>query len=354
MNKTFLSFVKKECLHIIRDPRTLLVAIMIPVIQMILFGFAISTEVNSIDVAAIVPHPTSASANALGRLIENPYINYTGQLATGDEIHSALSSNKVMAVVSFSPDYETDGKVQIVLDGSNPVIAQTASGYLTGIINGSAGNAAPPVRILYNPQLLSSYNFVPGIMGLIFMLICAMLTSVSIVREKETGTMEILLVSPIKPYMIVLAKLVPYFLLALIDLTLILLIAYFALGIPLSGSMAALLVLSFIYIALSLSIGLFVSTLVDSQMAALLICGMVLIMPAVMLSGLMFPIENMPLVLQWITNIIPAKWYIASMRKVMIQGLGFDYVWTELAVISGITILLLSITIKRFNNRLTS
>lgn len=352
MNKTFLSFIKKECLHIIRDPRTLLVAIMIPVIQLILFGFAISTEVNSIDVAAVVPHPTSATSTALGRLINNPYINYTGQLQSGNEIHTVLASNKDMAVISFSPDYETDGRVQIVLDGSNPVIAQTASGYLTGIISGTTTNALPPVKILYNPQLLSSYNFVPGIMGLIFMLICAMLTSVSIVREKETGTMEILLVSPIKPYMIILAKLVPYFLLALIDLMLILLIARFALGVPLSGSMGALLLLSFVYIALSLCIGLFVSTLVDSQMAALLICGMILIMPAIMLSGLMFPIENMPLVLQWLSNIIPAKWYIASMRKVMIQGLGFDYIWTELAVISGITLLLLTLTIKRFNNRL--
>ena len=352
MNKTFLSFVKKECLHIIRDPRTLLVAIMIPVVQMVMFGFAISTEVNSIDVAAVVPHPTSATAQALGRLINNPYVNYIGALPSGNEIHLALSSNDVMAVVSFSPDYETDGKVQIVLDGSNPVIAQTASGYLTGILSGTAGNAAPPVRILYNPLLLSSYNFVPGIMGLIFMLICAMLTSVSIVREKETGTMEILLVSPIKPYMIVLAKLVPYFFLALIDLSVILLIARYALGVPLSGSMAALLLLSFIYIALSLCIGLFVSTLANNQMTALLICGMVLIMPAIMLSGLMFPIENMPVILQWISNIIPAKWYIASMRKVMIQGLGFDYIWTELAVISGITLLLLTMTIKRFNNRL--
>lgn len=352
MNKTFLSFIKKECLHIIRDPRTLLVAIMIPVVQMIMFGFAISTEVNSIDVAAVVPHPTSATSEAIGRLIHNPYINYTGQLPTGNEIHTALTSNKVMAVVSFSPDYEIDSKVQIALDGSNPVIAQTASGYLTGIISGTATNAAPPVKILYNPQLLSSYNFVPGIMGLIFMLICAMLTSVSIVREKETGTMEILLVSPIKPYMIVLAKLVPYFLLALVDLTFILLIARYALGVPLSGSMSALLVLSFVYIALSLCFGLFISTLVDTQMTALLICGMMLIMPATMLSGLMFPIENMPLVLQWFSNIIPAKWYIASMRKVMIQGLGFDYIWTELAVISGITLLLLSLTIKRFNNRL--
>lgn len=352
MNKTLLSFVKKECLHIIRDPRTLLVAIMIPVVQMIMFGFAISTEVNSIDVAAVVPHPTSATSEALGRLINNPYINYVGQLPTGNEIHTALASNNVMAVVSFSPDYETDGETQIVLDGSNPVIAQTASGYLSGILSGSASNAAPPVRILYNPQLLSSYNFVPGIMGLIFMLICAMLTSVSIVKEKETGTMEILLVSPIKPYMIVLAKLVPYFILALVDLTLILLIARYALGVPLTGSMSALLLLSFIYIALSLSFGLFISTLVDNQMTALLICGMVLIMPATMLSGLMFPIENMPLVLQWISDIIPARWYIASMRKVMIQGLGFEYIWTELAIISGITILLISLTIKRFNNRL--
>lgn len=352
MNKTFLSFVRKEIIHILRDPRTLLVAVMIPIVQMILFGFAISMEVNSIDVAAVVPHPTSATSEALGRLISNPYVNYTGQLASADEIHPELASNRSMAVISFSPDYETDGKVQVVLDGSNPVISQTASGYLTGILSASSAAAMPPVRVLYNPLLLSSYNFVPGIMGLIFMLICAMLTSVSIVREKETGTMEILLVSPIKPQMIILAKLVPYFLLALFDLMLILLIAYFALGVPLTGSMTALFVLSFIYIVLSLGIGMFVSTLVDSQMTALLICGMVLIMPATMLSGLMFPVENMPRGLQWISNIIPARWYIASMRKVMIQGLDFKFVWSELAVLCAMTLIILTITIKRFKSRL--
>lgn len=352
MNKTFLSFVRKEVIHILRDPRTLFVALMIPIVQMILFGFAISTEVNSVEVAAVVPHPSAATAQALGRLMNNPYINYQGQLESPGEIHPELAANRVMAVVSFSPDYEVDGKAQVVLDGSNPVIAQTASAYISSILAGQTPAATPTMRVLYNPLLRSSYNFVPGIMGLIFMLICAILTSVSIVREKETGTMEILLVSPIKPQMIILAKLVPYFLLALIDLVSILLIAYFALGVPLTGSMTALFVLSFVYIILSLSFGLLVSTLVDSQMAALLICGMVLIMPATMLSGLMFPIENMPVALQWVSHIIPAKWYIQALRKVMIQGLDFRYIQTELLILVGITLLMLTVTIKRFKSRL--
>ncbi len=352
MNKTFISFIRKEITHILRDRRTLFVALMIPVVQMILFGFAISTEVNSVEVAAVVPHPSAATAQALGRLMNNPYIDYRDQLDSPTEIHPELAANRVMAVVMFSADYERNGEVQVVLDGSNPVIAQTASTYITSILAGETPVAAPSMRVLYNPLLKSSYNFVPGIMGLIFMLICAILTSVSIVREKETGTMEILLVSPIKAQMIILAKLVPYFLLALIDLTAILLIAYFALGVPLTESMAALFVLSFVYIILSLGFGLLVSTLVDSQMAALLICGMVLIMPATMLSGLMFPIENMPVALQWVSRIIPAKWYIESLRKVMIQGLDFRYVQTELAVLSAMTIFILTVTIKRFKSRL--
>ena len=208
------------------------------------------------------------------------------------------------------------------------------------------------MTILYNPQLKSAYNFVPGIMGLIFILICAMLTSVSIVREKETGTMEVLLVSPIRPVMIVVAKMVPYFILACIDLAVILLIARFALDVPLSGSLAAIFILSFIYIVLSLALGLLISTLVDSQMVALLMAGMVLIMPVMMLSGMLYPIENMPAILRGVSCIVPARWYIEATRKIMVEGLGFGYIFMELAILTGMTLFLIIVSVKRFKKRL--
>lgn len=352
MRKSFTAFIKKEILHILRDPRTMLIALLIPIVQMILFGFAISTEVNNIDVMVAAPNINPAVESKVAQLSHNPYITFKGCIPT-DEVNHQLSSNEALAVVVFSEDFGISGKSQIVIDGSNTTTAQTAASYITQMLSDDTGNAlAPGITILYNPQLKSSYNFVPGIMGMIFILICAMLTSVSIVREKETGTMEVLLVSPIRPVMIVVAKMIPYFLLTCIDLALILIIAKYALDVPLSGSMTALLAISLVYILLSLALGLFVSTLVQSQMAALLISGMVFMMPVIMLSGMMFPIENMPVVLQWVSNIVPARWYIPAMRKIMIEGLDFSYVMTEMTVLSAMAIALTIISVKRFKNRL--
>lgn len=351
MKKSFTTFIHKEFLHILRDPRTMLIALLIPVVQMILFGFAISMEVNSVDVAVVAPVVNPAVEAKVAQLAHNPYVAFTGYIDAAD-VDRTLASNRAQAVVVFGRDYNVSGAVQVVADGSNPVAAQTSTGYLTQILSAGSASSAPGITILYNPQLKSAYNFVPGIMGMIFMLICAMLTSVSIVREKETGTMEVLLVSPIRPQMIVIAKLIPYFMLACVDLVLILLVSKFALGVPLSGSIAALVVISLIYIILSLALGLFVSTMVNSQMAALLISGMVFIMPVVMLSGMMFPIENMPAVLQWVSNIVPARWYIPAMRKIMVEGLGFGHVYQELAVISVMALALIAISIKRFKIRL--
>jgi ABC-2 type transport system permease protein len=351
MKKSFIAFIRKEALHIVRDPRTLMIAILIPVVQMILFGFAISTEVNDVEVMVSAPCITPAVESKVGQLAHNPYITFKGYLAPS-ETDRAISANEALAVVVFAADYDTSGDYQVVVDASNPVTAQTASGYLTQILTETDGAMTPGVTILYNPQLRSAYNFVPGIMGLIFMLICAMLTSVSIVREKETGTMEVLLVSPVRPAMIVVAKMIPYFLLAAVDLTIILLISKYALEVPLSGSVAALVVVSLVYIVLALALGLFVSTLVESQMAALLVSGMVFIIPVIMLSGMMFPVENMPVLLQWISNIVPAKWYIPAMRKIIIESLGFGAVVTELSVLVLMTSALILISVRRFKIRL--
>ena len=351
MKRSFFAFVKKEALHIVRDPRTMLIALLIPVVQMILFGFAISTEVNDVEVMASAPKITSQIKSKIARLAHNSYITFKGCVSTRD-VESVIARNECGAVVVFGADYDVDGKYQIVLDGSNPVTAQTSAGYLTRILGENNAGLAPGVTVLYNPQLKSAYNFVPGIMGLIFMLICAMLTSVSIVKEKETGSMEVLLVSPVRPLMVVLAKVIPYFVLAAIGLSLILLISKYALGVPLSGSISALLLTSVVYIILALALGIFVSTLVESQMAALLVSGMVMIIPVIMLSGMIFPRENMPDVLRWISNIVPARWYIPAMRKIMIQGLGWREVATEAGVLLTMAVALIIISVKRFKIRL--
>lgn len=352
MNSSFVAFVRKEVIHILRDPRTMLIALLMPVVQMILFGFAISTEVNNVDVAVVAPDVSPDVESAVARIAANPYCTFRGYI-DGRDIDRTMAAGKALAVVSFDRDYRSNGRVQVVVDASNPNTAQTAAGYMMHILSDSAGaGLSPDVTILYNPQLRSSYNFVPGIMGLIFILICAMLTSVSIVREKETGTMEILLVSPIRPVMIVVAKMIPYIGLACIDLAVILLVARYALDVPLSGSMAALLVTSFVYILLALALGLLISTLADTQMVALLLAGMVLLVPVIMLSGMMFPIENMPRVLQWLSCVVPARWYISAMRKIMIEGLDFRFITTELVTLVVMTAVLVVVSVKRFKNRL--
>ncbi len=351
MRKSFTAFIRKEILHIIRDPRTMLIALLIPVVQMVLFGFAISMDVNDVEVLVCAPKITPAIEAKVSQIAHNPYITFKGYIDS-NEIDRTIAANSALAVVVFSRDFDRNGETQVVVDASNPVTAQTSAGYLTQILEETSENISPAITILYNPQLNSAYNFVPGIMGLIFMLICAMLTSVSIVREKETGTMEILLVSPIRPVMIVIAKMIPYFMLSCIDLAVILLLSKYALGLPLSGSLAALVLTSLVYIILALALGLFVSTVVETRMAALLVSGMVFIIPVIMLSGMVFPVENMPLPLQWISNIVPARWYIPAMRKIMVEGLGFNYIYLELMVLSLMALALITVSVKRFKIRL--
>lgn len=211
---------------------------------------------------------------------------------------------------------------------------------------------SPEVKLLYNPSMKNAFNTVPGIMGVIIILICALMTSVSITREKEYGTMEVLLVSPMKPLLIILSKVVPYFAISLINLTTILLLAHFMLKVPIAGSFFLVIFISLIYIFVSLALGLLISTVVDKQIVALLISGAGLMMPVVYLSGMMFPIESMPVVLQWISNIIPAKWYIVAMRNVMIKGLGFSSVIKEISVLSMMAIVIITASLKRFKVRL--
>lgn len=241
-------------------------------------------------------------------------------------------------------------KSQIVVDASNTTIAQAATMYLKNVIAGRADSVAI-VKTLYNPELKSAYNFVPGIMGMIFILICAMMTSVSIVGEKESGTMNLLLVSPIRPYSIIIGKLVPYFILSSGILSVILVLGYTVLGLPMSWSIINVIWVSIIYIILSLSIGLFVSTLVDTQLSALLISAVIFMLPVLMLSGMLFPIDNMPKLLQYISSIVPARWYISAMRKLMVQHLSVRYVVEEVGILCGMTIVILIMAIKKFTKR---
>lgn len=342
----FQSLIKKEVLHLMRDFRTITVVLVMPVVLLLLFGFAISTEVNNVKVVAVVEQHTDETRQIIDRFRSNSYFTFEGIVAY-PEVESLLRKGRADAAVVFRTE---DGKLkhQVVVDASNTNMAQTSTAYLESVINSGAG--IPVVtNTLYNPQLRSAYNFVPGIMGMIFILICAMMTSVSIVSEKETGTMNLLLVSPVRPRTIILGKLMPYFLLSCIILTLILLLSYTVLDIPFSSSIVNVIWVTMLYVILALSLGLLISTIATTQVAALLVSGVMFMIPVVMLSGMMFPVENMPLVLQWFSCIIPARWYISAMRVLMIQQLPVEYVLTEVLVLAGMVMTVLFAAIKKFN-----
>ncbi len=356
----FLKFVKKETLHIVRDSRTMLIALLMPVVQILLFGFAISTEVNNVNVAVVVPKWDEQIRQSVNKLSANPYITYKGDINERD-IDQHLRSGEVDAIVVFAHDFDRlmaqwkqhgHGKaaMQLVMDASNTNTAQAGAGYLNNILAGELmqSNTLVETHMLFNPQMKSAFNFVPGIMGMIFILICAMLTSVAIVREKETGTMDVLLVSPVRPLTIILAKMTPYFILSCINL----LLARFVLGIPMTGNLGSIIIVSIVYLMLSLALGLLISTIAKQQIVALLISAAVMLMPIVMLSGMMFPIENMPAVLKPVSAIVPARWYIDAMRRLMIQGASFSLILKDFIILVVMTIALLAIALKNFNDKL--
>ena len=363
MRGNFLSFVKKESLHILRDVRTMMIVLLIPVVLMILFGFAISTEVNNLNVAVVAPNRTEGVKEVEDRLDNNPYFTLVGYI-DNSETDWVLRSGKADAVVLFDEDYDrllaqrsegidTPPAIQFIFDASNTNTAQTGAMYLQNVVSADhSQQELLNLHLLYNPQMKSAYNFVPGIMGLIFILICAMMTSVSIVREKEMGTMEVLLVSPVRPIKIILAKMIPYFVISCINLTTILLIARYLLDVPMSGGVGGVVAISIIYLILALALGLLVSTLASSQVVALLISAMVMLLPMMMLSGMVFPIENLPTVLKPLPYIVPARWYIEAIRKLMIMGLPLSAVVKEVFILILMTFVLMGVSLKKFKDKL--
>ena len=361
--KIFLSFVRKEFIHILRDVRTMLIVLFMPVVLMLLFGFAITTEIKNIDLMAVVDQYSPDVRGELTALENNPYITFKGIIHERD-VDVKLRSGDCVAVVMFA----RDGKRNIVLDASNPSISASVGSYLTQILQGveaqeamnntrfgtSQQNVKLPVTtyMRHNPQLKSAYNFVPGVMGLILILICSIMTCVSVVREKDMGTMEVLLVSPVKPIYVVLPKMIPYFVISLINIATILLISHFVLDMPVYGNLPTLLALCVLYIVLSLALGLLISTLVESQMVALIICAMVMMVPMMMLSGMLYPLENLPPGLKEVSFFVPARWFIEAIRKVMVEGLGMSAIWKEMLILTAMTVFFFVVSLRKFNDRL--
>ncbi|MBQ7664762.1 MAG: ABC transporter permease [Bacteroidaceae bacterium] len=349
--KKFLSLVHKEARHILRDKRTMLILFGMPTVMMLIFGFAITTDVKNVRMVIVTSQMNYQTQQIVERLSASEYFNIVQTVATPTEAEQLIRHQKADMAMVFNKDFDLKyGGFQILVDGADPNMAQQWTTYAMQTVSNNQATIIN-TKMLYNPQMKSAYNFVPAIMGMLLMLICAMMTSISIVREKERGTMEVLLVSPIRPLMVVIAKAVPYLVLAFGILIVILLMARFVLGVPLVGSLFWILIVSVIYIFMALSLGLLISNIAKTQLVALLISAMVLLMPVVMLSGMMFPIESMPQVLQWVATVVPPRYYIDAMRKLMIMGVGFDEVAREVIVLVLMTTFFLVIALAKFNKR---
>ena len=350
--KQFLSFVIKEARHILRDKRTMLILFGMPTVLMLLFGFAISTDVRNVRMVVVTSQMDHLTQQAVERLGASEYFNLVKSVGTPREAELLIRNQKADMAVVFHKDFASkQGNLQFMVDGADPNMAQQWMAYATQTITGGQ-SALVNSKMLYNPQMKSAYNFVPAIMGMLLMLVCAMMTSISIVREKERGTMELLLVSPVRPLMVIIAKTVPYLVLAFFILLVILLMANYVLGVPLAGSLVWIIGVSVLYILLALSLGLLISNIAQTQLVALLLSAMVLLMPVVMLSGMLFPVESMPNVLQWISAIVPPRYYIEAMRKLMIMGVGIGEVAREVTVLAVMTAVLLTVALATFNKRL--
>ncbi len=365
--KQFLSFVKKEFLHIFRDVRTMMILLGMPVILIILFGYAITTEIRSVPVAILDQSRDEVTSKMIERISASEYFDFYQMVDNEEEAQHLFRQGKIKLAIIFPADYASSSgaSVQLLADATDPNEATQLVSYASAIINQwkaeqmvgksasiAASGVSPVVHLLYNPLMKGAYNFVPGVMGLILILICAMMTSVGIVKEKEMGTMEVLLVSPIKPIYIILAKATPYLLLSMVNIATILTLSYFLLEVPIAGSLALLVFVSVLYALVSLCLGLLISTIADTQKAAMLISAMALMLPVMLLSGMVFPIENMPVVLQWFSHIVPAKWYIVAVKDIMIKGLGIEFVLKEIGILSLMVIVLVALSVKRFKIRL--
>ncbi len=366
--KKLWAFIRKEIRHILRDKRTLLILFGIPVVQVILFGFAITTDLNEAPVSINDQAKDNVTLEIRNALLSSGYFRLVSDLESPGQVEKAFRKGETRMVIEFAPDFYhnmlTGQGAQIFLaaDASDPNVANMLVAYASGIIlkyqqqqletAGTLPGITSEVRMYFNPAMKSVFMFVPGVMTVILMLISAMMTSIAITREKEQGTMEVLLVSPVRPAQIILGKVITYFLLALINAITIVVLGYLVFGMPVMGSLWLLTVETMLFIIVSLSLGILVSTVAKTQQVALMISLIAFMLPTIMLSGFIFPIENMPKLLQGISLIIPARWFLVIIKDIMLKGAGIAFFWKETLILGVMAVILLSVSIKKLKIRL--
>jgi len=364
----FLILVKKEWLHIWRDRRTLFILIWMPIVQIILYGFALTNEVKNAEIAVFDQSKDATTMAVINEINASRYFRVIKYLGSYEEIGATFREGKIRLAVVFPQNFQHDlrhnnyAQVQLIADASDPNTANTLTFYASSIIHdyqqSLEQNKDLPytiktnLRMLYNPELKSAYSFVPGVMALVLMLVCAMMTSIAIVKEKELGTMEIILVSPLKPFRIIIAKTIPYLAVSIFNIACILVLSVYVLKVPINGSLALLLMESILFTITALATGILISNAASTQQSAMFTSLLSLFLPTLLFSGFLFPIESMPWPLQLISNIVPAKWFYIIVVSIMIKGLGFWAIWKETLILIIMTLVLLGISIRSFKIRL--
>jgi ABC-2 type transport system permease protein len=366
--KRFVGFIKKEFYHIFRDKRSLFILFGMPIIQILLFGFAITNEINNVNIAILDHSKDATTEEIINKIAASSYFSVSNFIENEKEIETAFQKGKIKAVLIFENNFssnlvkENNATVQIITDATDPNTANTISNYVTSILQKYQNELNIEIsvpfqiiskpRMVFNPELKSVFMFVPGVMTIILMLVSAMMTSISITREKELGTMEILLVSPLKPFQVIIGKVVPYVFLSIINATIIILLSIFVFKMPVQGSLFLLGLESVLFIITSLSLGIFISTIAETQQTAMMISLMALMLPTILLSGFIFPISSMPIALQVISNLIPAKWFVIILKAVMLKGVGLGFIWKETLILIGMTLFFIALSVKKYKIRL--
>ncbi len=366
--KRFFVFVKKEFWHIFRDYRTMMILFLIPIAQVLIFGYVVSNEIKNAEIGILDKSKDEVTRELTSRILSSGYFQLSQNLHSESEIEPLFRKGKVKMVIVFPINFSesleriSESDIQIITDASDANIANVLANYSRGIIEGyvreknnmnSQNNMTivPQVRMFYNENLEGVFMSVPGIMAMILILISAMMTSISITREKEFGSMELLLISPLKPIQIILGKVTPYIVLAFANAVSVVSIGVFIFKMPMEGSYLLLMAECMLYIMLALSLGIFISTRAPNQMVAMFMSLFALMLPTILLSGFIFPLENMPAPLQVLGSILPPKWFVLLVKKIMLKGGGIAYVWKETLILFSMTLFFIAMSIKNFKIR---
>jgi ABC-2 type transport system permease protein len=375
MNSRLASIIRKEFIQITRDRRTLIIILVIPIMQLFLLGYSATTDVRNIPLAVLDQCHCSESRTLLDAYRSADYFRLAYSVDSEDEMRTLIEQGEARAGIIIPPDYDTalaqgEAEVAFILDGSDATAGSTALAAATMIGQQHATslmmkklersgmdieNFRPPLevrtRVWYNPDLVSSYFMIPGVIGMILFAITSLLTATAIVRERERGTIEQLIVTPIRSWELVLGKILPYVLLAFIDTLEVLAIGHWWFGVPVRGELWLILTCSGLLLLSGLGIGLFASTIANTQQEAMLTVWMTLL-PSLFLSGFFFPLEAMPKVLQWFSYIVPLRYYLVISRALLIKGVGISAIWQEMLALTLFGLLIMGAAAARFRKRL--